>query len=104
MIQRGQIQPEKVIDTSFDQDKFRRLPLSETSTKKLETFHAETIIVGGGVIGCAIAFELACRGREVLLVEQSDIASGTSCAAAGMLAADSEDFCTPASSTSCSWQ
>ncbi|QOS79648.1 glycine oxidase ThiO [Paenibacillus sp. JNUCC31] len=54
--------------------------------------HAETIIVGGGVIGCAIACELATRGHDVLLVERSRIAGGTSCAAAGMLAADSERF------------
>ncbi|MEC0127120.1 glycine oxidase ThiO [Paenibacillus pabuli] len=54
--------------------------------------HAETIIVGGGVIGCAIACELATRGHDVLLVERARIAGGTSCAAAGMLAADSEEF------------
>ncbi|MEI2280080.1 glycine oxidase ThiO [Paenibacillus polysaccharolyticus] len=95
MVQRGPSQPEEVIDSSCEQDKFKRLPLSETLTKKPETFHAETIIVGGGVIGCAIAFELASRGQEVLLVEQSEIASGASCAAAGMLAADSEDFAHP---------
>lgn len=54
--------------------------------------HAETIVVGGGVIGCAIAYELASRGKEVILIECSRIASETSCAAAGMLAADSEAF------------
>ncbi|PYE49234.1 glycine oxidase ThiO [Paenibacillus barcinonensis] len=57
--------------------------------------HAETIIVGGGVIGCAIAFELTRRGHDVLLIEQNEIASGSSCAAAGMLAADSEHFAHP---------
>lgn len=36
--------------------------------------HAETIIVGGGVIGCAIACELATRGHDVLLVERARIA------------------------------
>lgn len=54
--------------------------------------HAETIIVGGGVIGCAIAYELASRGKEVILIERARIASETSSAAAGMLAADSETF------------
>ena len=54
--------------------------------------HAETIVVGGGVIGCAIAYELASRGEEVILIERSRIASETSSAAAGMLAADSEAF------------
>lgn len=54
--------------------------------------HAETIVVGGGVIGCAIAYELASRGKEVILIERARIASETSSAAAGMLAADSETF------------
>ncbi|MDT0123307.1 glycine oxidase ThiO [Paenibacillus sp. RRE4] len=97
MVQSKPSQPEEVIRSSYDQNKFELLALSENSdlSKTQETCHAETIIVGGGVIGCAIAFELASRGREVLLVEQSEIASGASCAAAGMLAADSEDFAHP---------
>ncbi|MFX3650348.1 MAG: glycine oxidase ThiO [Paenibacillus sp.] len=60
-----------------------------------DKIHAETIILGGGVVGCAIAYELASRGQDVLLLERSAIAGGTSCAAAGMLAADSEDFVHP---------
>lgn len=54
--------------------------------------HAETIVVGGGVIGCAIAYELASRGKEVILIERARIAGETSSAAAGMLAANSETF------------
>ncbi|CAI6054546.1 Glycine oxidase [Paenibacillus sp. JJ-100] len=84
----------KAVAPSEEQGKFTISSL-ERSSESLEAMHAETIIVGGGVIGCAIAFELASRGREVLLVEQSEIASGTSSAAAGMLAADSEDFAHP---------
>ncbi|MCW3790619.1 glycine oxidase ThiO [Paenibacillus sp. LS1] len=68
---------------------------SKTVTDNSDNIHAETIIVGGGVIGCAIAYELASRGQDVLLLERSVIAGGTSCAAAGMLAADSEDFAHP---------
>ncbi|WP_419889106.1 glycine oxidase ThiO [Paenibacillus xylanexedens] len=64
-------------------------------TDRSDKIHAETIIVGGGVVGCAIAYELASRGQDVLLVDRSAIAGGTSCAAAGMLAADSEDFAHP---------
>ncbi|WP_339307776.1 glycine oxidase ThiO [Paenibacillus sp. FSL R5-0519] len=60
-----------------------------------DKIHVETIIVGGGVVGCAIAYELASRGQGVLLLERSAIAGGTSCAAAGMLAPDSEDFAHP---------
>ncbi|MGF6353938.1 glycine oxidase [Paenibacillus sp. 4624] len=95
MVQSGLSQPEKVIGSSYNHAKFKLLTPSENSTKTPEICHAETIIVGGGVIGCAIAFELASRGQEVLLVEQSEIASGASCAAAGMLAAESEDFAHP---------
>ncbi|WP_186327798.1 glycine oxidase ThiO [Paenibacillus xylanexedens] len=68
---------------------------SKSITYRPDKIHAETIIVGGGVVGCAIAYELASRGQDVLLVERSAIAGGTSCAAAGMLAADSEDFAHP---------
>lgn len=75
-------------DTSYET---ANIPRSTASCK----LHAETIIVGGGVIGCAIAYELTRRGHEVLLIEQNEIASGSSCAAAGMLAADSEDFTHP---------
>lgn len=64
-------------------------------TDRPDKIYAETIIVGGGVVGCAIAYELASHGQDVLLLERSAIAGGTSCAAAGMLAADSEDFAHP---------
>lgn len=40
----------------------------------------DLIIVGGGVNGCAIARDAAGRGLSVLLVEQKDLASGTSSA------------------------
>nr|WP_248278173.1 glycine oxidase ThiO [Paenibacillus sp. SZ31] len=69
--------------------------VKEIITDRPNKIHAETIVVGGGVVGCAIAYELASRGQDVLLVERSAIAGGTSCAAAGMLAADSEDFAHP---------
>ena len=39
---------------------------------------AEYVIVGGGVYGCAVAWELAKRGADVLLLEASQIASGAS--------------------------
>ena len=37
-------------------------------------------IIGGGVNGCGIARDAAGRGLKVLLVEKSDLASGTSSA------------------------
>ncbi|MFD6208658.1 glycine oxidase ThiO [Peribacillus sp. NPDC060253] len=50
----------------------------------------DSIIVGGGVIGGSIAFQLAKRGKKVLLLEKDRLASKASSAAAGMLGAQSE--------------
>jgi glycine oxidase len=47
---------------------------------------AEVVVVGGGVIGCSIAHQLALAGASVALVERGQLASGASGVAAGMLA------------------
>ena len=52
--------------------------------------HYDAIIVGGGVIGCAIAYYMTQEGAKVLLLEQERIAAGASSAAAGMLGAQAE--------------
>jgi glycine/D-amino acid oxidase-like deaminating enzyme len=46
---------------------------------------ARPVICGGGVIGAAIAYELAQRGHPPLIIESDAIASGASGAAAGTL-------------------
>ena len=46
----------------------------------------DILIVGGGVIGCAIAYFLAEQGREVMVLERSEIGAEASSAAAGLLA------------------
>jgi glycine oxidase len=51
---------------------------------------ADAIVVGGGVIGCAVAYALAREHLSVVLLEAEDVASGASGAAAGMLAPVSE--------------
>ncbi len=51
---------------------------------------AEHIIVGGGVIGLAVAYELLLRDRNVLVLEGNRPASGATGAAGGMLAPISE--------------
>jgi glycine oxidase len=52
---------------------------------------AEVAIIGGGVIGLAVARALALRGvRDVLLIERSSLGAESSSAAAGMLAPQAE--------------
>src|SRR5260370_14846705 len=52
---------------------------------------AEVAIIGGGVIGLAVARALALRGvRDVLLVEREALGAEASSAAAGMLAPQAE--------------
>ncbi|UOQ46813.1 glycine oxidase ThiO [Gracilibacillus caseinilyticus] len=50
----------------------------------------DEIVVGGGVIGASIAYELRKRGHSVLLIEANSIGSGASSAAAGMLGVQME--------------
>src|SRR5260370_11546732 len=47
---------------------------------------AEALIVGGGIIGCSIAYFLRKRGVEVIVLEKGDIGAQASSAAAGLLA------------------
>jgi len=51
---------------------------------------AEHLIVGGGVIGLSLAFELLDRGRSVLVLERDEPGCGATDVAAGMLAPISE--------------
>ncbi len=47
---------------------------------------AQTIIVGGGIVGCSTAYHLAKAGRtDVLLLEQGKLTSGTTWHAAGLV-------------------
>lgn len=50
----------------------------------------DVAVVGGGVIGCSVAYHAARRGATVALLEAAEIASGASGAAAGMLNAQAE--------------
>lgn len=51
---------------------------------------SDVVIVGGGVIGCALAYELAGRGIGVTLLERDALGAHASTVAAGMLAPLSE--------------
>lgn len=45
----------------------------------------DVLIIGGGIIGCSIAYYLAKEGIETVVVEEDDIASGTSGACDGFI-------------------
>lgn len=47
---------------------------------------SEVIVLGGGVIGCAVAYELACRGARVQVIDRREVGLGATQAAAGVLA------------------
>lgn len=45
------------------------------------------LIIGGGAIGLSLAYELACRGRKVTVVERGDVGRESSWAGAGIIPA-----------------
>ena len=48
--------------------------------------HAQVVIIGGGIVGCSVAYHLCKLGwKDVVLLERKTIASGTTWAAAGLL-------------------
>ncbi len=54
--------------------------------------HAQVVIVGGGVVGCSILFHLAKFGwKDVVLLERSELTSGSSWHAAGQFHTLSSD-------------
>ena len=64
----------------------RTRPLSDVSHSP----SMDVAVIGGGVIGLAVAWRLAQRGATVALLERGELGSGTSAVAAGMLAPVSE--------------
>jgi glycine oxidase len=51
---------------------------------------SEVVVVGGGIAGLAVAYELTRRGREVVVLDRNDLPGAATRAAAGMLAPTSE--------------
>ena len=50
----------------------------------------DVAIIGGGAVGCSIAYHAASRGARVVLFEAEEIGSGSSGALAGMLSGQGE--------------
>jgi glycine oxidase len=47
---------------------------------------SDIVVIGAGVIGCAVAYELARRGASVQIIDDRDLGMGATQAAAGVLA------------------
>lgn len=62
-----------------------------TTVREVLPRSGDVVIVGGGVIGCSIAYYLAKAGRSVVVLEQGEIGGAASSAAAGMLTPFAED-------------
>ena len=45
----------------------------------------DVIVMGGGIIGCSVAWQLSKLGKKVLIVERTDIASGSAGATDGVV-------------------
>lgn len=46
--------------------------------------HAKAIVIGGGVVGCSVLYHLVKAGwKDVMLIERSELTSGSSWHAAG---------------------
>jgi glycine/D-amino acid oxidase-like deaminating enzyme len=51
----------------------------------MSAIHAECLVVGGGIMGCALAYWLAGDGREVVLIERDELNAAASGSNAGSL-------------------
>ncbi len=48
--------------------------------------HAQTVIIGGGIMGCSVAYHLARLGQtDVVLLERAKLTSGSTHHAAGLV-------------------
>jgi sarcosine oxidase subunit beta len=52
----------------------------------MRSMNADVVVIGGGVIGCAVAHYLAKKGARVTVIEQSVVGSGASSANSGAIA------------------
>ncbi len=63
--------------------------------------HAQVVIIGGGIVGCSVAYHLTKLGwTDVVLLERKELASGTTWAAGPAAAKSGDDqsgevYCRP---------
>ncbi|MCA9191456.1 MAG: glycine oxidase ThiO [Planctomycetales bacterium] len=50
-----------------------------------KSLHCDVLVIGGGVIGLSLAWQLALRGRQVTVLDAGDLGRGASWAGAGIL-------------------
>ncbi len=67
-----------------------RRAAARVSCRTMSGQSADVVICGGGVLGAALAYELAGRGARPLLIESRAIASGASGKAAGLISPASD--------------
>ncbi|MBI2762461.1 MAG: FAD-dependent oxidoreductase [Chloroflexi bacterium] len=59
--------------------------LSEHTTRPIPR-QAQVVVIGGGIVGCSVAYHLTKRGwRDVVLLERKQLTSGTTWHAAGLV-------------------
>ena len=64
---------------------YKNLKMAKELAHHLLT-HARIVIVGGGVVGCSVAYHLAKLGQtDIVLLEQGKLTSGTTWHAAGLV-------------------
>ena len=61
----------------------------------------DIIIIGGGILGCSLAYYLSKNGKKVIVLEQNEICSGTSSATAALVLPSPK---TPKHYTQISWE
>src|SRR6185295_16721352 len=64
----------------------RRRPTRMRRMEDALPSRARVVIIGGGVVGCSVAYHLAKRGwTDVVLLERNQLTSGTTWHAAGLI-------------------